>query len=317
MNKHFISVIICSYNRCERIKDTLDSLLLQEFDKSFEHEIIVVDNNSKDRTKEIVKDYIPKFHGILRYVFESKQGLSFARNRGIKEAKGQIIAFTDDDCLIDKLWLRNIVNTFLEYNADCVFGKIIPKWEGANLPKWLERNKKMWRILGTLDYGENNKLIDSEKFEFYGSNFSIKKEILSEIGLFNTELGRKGTLLLSGEDTEFFNKLLVSKKRIVYNPKVYVHHKVQEYRTKKRYFIKWHFFTGVSLAYRDHVKFSKKKFLGVPLWFLKESIPTYLEFLKFLITMNSEETVRYGLKIILSFGVYVGCFKRWLSLCQK
>jgi len=83
--KDFISVIICTYNRCESLKDTLDSLLAQECDGTFNWEVIVVDNNSKDRTKEVVESYMHKFGGKLRYLFEPRQGKSHALNKEIKK----------------------------------------------------------------------------------------------------------------------------------------------------------------------------------------------------------------------------------------
>jgi glycosyltransferase involved in cell wall biosynthesis len=178
MNNLLISVIISTYNRCESLKDTLDSLLNQECNGSFDWEVIVVDNNSKDKTREVIDSYMPKFNGRLRYVFEPKQGLSYARNRGIKESEGEIIAFTEDDAIVDKEWLSNIYSTFMNYKCDVLFGKILLKWEGEP-PRWL--TKRFYGNLGYLDYGNKLFFVDSDRYEFFGGNLSIKKTVFQEI----------------------------------------------------------------------------------------------------------------------------------------
>ena len=97
-----ISIIICTYNRSESLKRTLQSLKEMSVSDDIEWELLIVDNNSTDNTREAVNDFTKTSGLNCRYVFESKQGLSNARNRGVKEACGEIIAFTDDDVIVDK-----------------------------------------------------------------------------------------------------------------------------------------------------------------------------------------------------------------------
>lgn len=103
-----ISVIIPTYNRCDLLKATLTSLLDQYLDPGFVYEVLVIDNNSTDRTKDAVENLLGSFQGRLRYFFEKQQGKSFALNRGLNEARGEILAMTDDDCRLDKNWLVSI-----------------------------------------------------------------------------------------------------------------------------------------------------------------------------------------------------------------
>lgn len=118
--KNLISVIICTYNRHESLKDTLNSLITQERDGSFDYEVIVVDNNSNDETKRIVNAYELQANDKLKYLFEPKQGKSYALNRGILESRGEAIAFTDDDAVADRNWVREIWLTFKMFNCDGV-----------------------------------------------------------------------------------------------------------------------------------------------------------------------------------------------------
>ena len=104
-----ISIIIATYNRRSHLILTLESLLKQQTDASFEYEVIVVDNNSNDATKTAVESEFSKWNGRLKYFLEPNKGKSYAMNKGINESKGQIIAFTDDDVIVDPRWLLNIV----------------------------------------------------------------------------------------------------------------------------------------------------------------------------------------------------------------
>ena len=129
-----LSVIICTYNRANSLADTLLCLTKQSYDIA-NWELIVVDNNSSDNTKEIIYEYHRKLPN-LTYKFEPQQGLSFARNLGINSAKGAIIAFTDDDVLPENDWLTQIQNNMEKYNCDACGGYIAPKWE-SQPPAWL------------------------------------------------------------------------------------------------------------------------------------------------------------------------------------
>src|SRR3989338_4248986 len=135
-----ISVVIATYNRCESLIKTLQSIADQTGIDQADYEIIVVDNNSTDRTKEAVESLAKSFNSRITYLFEPRQGKTFAANRGIEQAKGQIIAMTDDDCVVDRNWLANIWKTFSTKNIDLLAGKVIAECDGA-WPEWLDKTK--------------------------------------------------------------------------------------------------------------------------------------------------------------------------------
>ena len=103
-----ISVILCTYNRCQSLTRALESVAASQMPNSLDWEILVVDNNSKDRTREVMSEFCLRHPGRVRYLFEAQQGLSNARNAGIREAHGEIIAFTDDDITVEPTWLQNL-----------------------------------------------------------------------------------------------------------------------------------------------------------------------------------------------------------------
>src|SRR5215211_3717110 len=123
-----ISAIITTYNRCDLLATAIDSLLGQE-SGGVTYEVIIVDNNSTDRTREAVESFIARGHTNLSYVFEPRQGISYGRNAGIANSKSQIIAFTDDDVYVSKNWIANIKRAFDEHpEVDFAGGRILPRW---------------------------------------------------------------------------------------------------------------------------------------------------------------------------------------------
>jgi glycosyltransferase involved in cell wall biosynthesis len=148
-----ISIIICTYNRSENLKECFDCLASQEITHGFSWEVILVDNNSSDQTKEYTKNYAKNCNFLLRYDFELKQGLSHARNHGIKTSNGDILIFIDDDIRVSIQWLQSIYNTFKAHQCDAVGGRIHIESE-SNLPKfrqypasngWLRRVSIWWQ----------------------------------------------------------------------------------------------------------------------------------------------------------------------------
>jgi glucosyl-dolichyl phosphate glucuronosyltransferase len=288
-----ISVIIATHNRCESLKDTLDSLLVQEAIASFDYEILVIDNNSKDKTKETVELYIHKFGGKLRYLLETKQGKSFALNLAIKEARGEIIAFTDDDAVADKNWLVNIGKCYLEYNFNVIGGKVLPLYPG-NAPKWIIDNKYL--LSGPVpihDYGNNTKIYDVKTmFPFLGANMAIKKDCFNRYSLFRTDLG-PGTKM-RGEDTELFKRFIKNGEIIYYCGEALIWHKVDAKRANYKYIAKWQFSLG-----RYYVKTGQAKtkyklafIFGIPRYLFKIAAKDFVLLIlnignrtKFLITL--------------------------------
>ena len=201
-----ISIIICTYNRADILKYTLDSFL-NCTKTNISYELYVIDNNSSDNTKDVVMSFSEK-DLTIKYYFESKQGLSEARNSGISISLGDIIAFVDDDVYFDPSWLIEVVRIFKDYpEASCMGGKSRPQFESGK-PEWIV--DEFFEYYGSTNSGDVIKWMLYPEHPF-GLNMAFKCNVFHNLGLFNQNLGRKKKNLLSGEESEFFlgsNKLI-------------------------------------------------------------------------------------------------------------
>lgn len=132
-----ISVIVCTYNRSESLRRTLVSLAQLQAPSDTPWELLVVDNNSTDETAEVVETFSRSSSFPVRYAFAGNKGLSHARNEGIRVARGDIIAFTDDDVTVDSRWLWELQRIFDQFGCMAIGGKIIPVWTSPK-PSWLK-----------------------------------------------------------------------------------------------------------------------------------------------------------------------------------
>jgi glycosyltransferase involved in cell wall biosynthesis len=239
-----ISVILCTYNRCENLGKALESVASSRLPDSIGWEILVVDNNSKDRTKEVVEEYASRCPARFRYLFESKQGLSNARNAGIAAARGVAIAFTDDDVTVDPYWLCNLTGPILEGQCSGVGGRIV--LGDFEPPSWLAISGPMslGGPLAQFDLGDEPGRLEKPPF---GACMAFHKTVFEECGGFRTDLGRSGQNLNGNEDTEFGSRLLAKRLSLLYVPSAVVYHPVPEERLSREYFLAYHFDYGRAL----------------------------------------------------------------------
>ncbi len=305
-----ISVVICTYNRCDSLLDTLKALSAQVVTNGLQLEVIVVDNNSSDRTKETVHEATGQCRWPMRYVFEPKQGLSHARNRGIQEAKGDIIAFTDDDVLPEPSWVQALAEAFDAYGADCVGGKIVPFWLQVP-PAWLvseAMQKQSWAILAMLDHGPEPCVAGPYDQGFlYGASMAFKKTVFKEQGGFRPDLGPQGSVPLRGDDTEMVDRLLRTGKRIVYTPQAVVRHKVRPERMRMAYIRRLRFQTGRSVALM-----SSSNGRHVPGWLAWECLNNGVGAVWAYVRRRQDSGVQCDLQFWTQLGQIVGAMQvRW------
>ncbi|HVG22176.1 MAG TPA: glycosyltransferase [Blastocatellia bacterium] len=230
-----LSVIISTYDRKILLSEALKSALSQQA-AGLSYEVIVIDNNSSDGTREVVESFMVRGHGNLRYAFERVQGLSHARNAGIRIARGSIIAFTDDDVRLTPAWAASIKRAFHEHpEVDCVAGKILPKWN-SDPPSWLTHEH--WTALALQDYGDKPLLIGSENpLCFAGANLSFRREVFDRIGVFSPKYPR-------AQDTELLMRFWQAGHLGLYEPDAIVVADVQPERLTKSYHRRWHITNG-------------------------------------------------------------------------
>lgn len=220
-----VSVVICSYNRAAYIGAALDSLYQQTASKA-DFEVIVVDNNSTDGTDQVfVQWHATHSEGNFYYTTETKQGASFARNKGAQLAKGVWLCFMDDDAIATPDYIQNIIrHTQMHPDVLGFGGKIIPKYIPAE-PKWM--SYYVSSLVGNFDYAPTACVFENGKYPLE-SNMIMKKSAFDVVGGFNVAIpGVVGTLRIGGEGKELFYKIIALGEKIYYDPSLLVYHVVE------------------------------------------------------------------------------------------
>lgn len=257
-----ISVVVCTYNREKFIGKCLECLKNQTIDFS-KFEVLVIDNNCKDNSGTIINEFIINNPELpFYYYFEQNQGLSFARNRGIRESKGTWITYIDDDAEAEPNFLEEIEKAILKYdNAVGFGGKIIPNFVDGE-PIWMSKYLES-AFASKLDKGNNFGIFGKDISGFpIGCNMTYLKEFLVKIGGFDPELGRKGDLGLAGEEKHIFLESLKTNLKVNYLPSAIVHHVIEKNRLEDKYLIKLSNGIGKSEKYRtiqiSNIEYFKK-----------------------------------------------------------
>ena len=228
-----LSLIVCTYNRDKYLYGALQCIAENGFPTEA-YEIILVNNMSTDNTEAECQRFQKDHPEVdFHYFVETHQGLSFARNRGIEESRGDTLVFLDDDSYIQKGYLENLQKQLEAHpDADAFGGKIDPIFESGEAPKWLSKWNYSW--VSAINLGEKVCQFKGKAFPI-GANMGIKKAMLSKIGVFNTELGRSKKNLMGGEEKDLFERIRQQGGNIYYFPDVVVHHVIPPSRTTKEY----------------------------------------------------------------------------------
>jgi glucosyl-dolichyl phosphate glucuronosyltransferase len=298
------SIIVCTYNRAESLRDTLSALRSQQTPADRQWEVIVVDNNSTDQTRQVVEE-VQKAWPLLRYEHETKQGLSHARNQGIAHAQGDVILFTDDDVRPEADWLETTLAGLEDHQADACGGYIAPIWETPP-PAWLTERFYGFLAIRT-DCCEDYTLTTASQTPF-GANMAIRKGVFEKVGLFDTTRGRKGNVLASGEDGEMFQRILVSGFKVVFLGKSRVHHKVESFRLTKRYFRRWRFQTSLNIAQSRGLTGERRVF-NIPLYVFPQLLRAIGRMVWGHLTQPRDEAFNREIIVFHFLGLIQGLFR--------
>ncbi len=253
------SVIVCSYNRAQLLVKTLEALRRQSIPAGLTWEVIVVDNNSRDDTRQVVERAAASWPE-LRYEFEPKQGLSHARNRGVRCARGKTILFTDDDVLPEPDWVEQALAGLERFQADACGGYIAPIWEEPP-PAWPTSRFHGFLAI-RMEENRSYEMGASSQTPF-GANMAMRRGVFDRVGLFDTSRGRVGDVLASGEDGEIFDRILGSGARVVFLHDARVHHRIEAFRLHKRYFRRWCMQTSRNLVQNRGLP-GERTLFGIP-----------------------------------------------------
>ncbi|MBL8013009.1 MAG: glycosyltransferase family 2 protein [Candidatus Omnitrophica bacterium] len=266
------SIIICTCNRSDLVIEALKTVSLLKTDGSFSYEVIVIDNSAQGTIKPSVDSVVSYFKNNILYSHEPQRGKSFALNHGLTLAKGDVVAFTDDDVVVPEDWLIQLNAKFDKYNCDGIGGRVLPIYPD-NTPQWIKDNAvKLAGGVVIYDYGEGDFSYTpkSDYFPFIGANFAFKRSVFDTCGPFRVDLG-PGTPVIVGEDTEMVERLAYHGKTLYYCGKVLIRHPVDLNRLRLKHMAKWHIALGRYAAKREienKVKISSY-FFGIPRYLYK------------------------------------------------
>lgn len=241
-----LSIIVCTRNRAQLLPLCLESLVRQRDVAEGDYEILVVDNGSTDKTRQVVEG-VQRQSERVRYFYESKLGLSVARNAGVRQARGEIVCFGDDDALAAPDFVKEILSSFQDPDVLCVGGKIVASWPDGSPPEWFA--PRYGNVVGQTSFGETTRWLKGNEFPF-GGNLSLRKAVLHRTGGFDENLGKRGQNNIWGEEMDLCHRMQRQGLRFLYNPRARVDHIVGRHRANRRYFIESIFGKGVTEGYQ-------------------------------------------------------------------
>jgi len=236
-----LTVAICTYNRSLLLSRALDSVAKQGLGE--ELEILVVDNGSTDNTSDLVAA-LQSRDGRIRYVVEPEPGIAHARNRALKEARGEYLAFIDDDAWAETNWLANLTAPIqtIRPAPECVVGPVSLVWEGDR-PAWFP--ERFETLLCKYEMGDTAHFLGAGGY-LLTTNSLFHRQTLLALGGVRTDLGHKRKALIGGEDNDIFNRLIANDYHVYYQPTALVFHPVPKERQTRRFLFRRLFWDGAS-----------------------------------------------------------------------
>lgn len=300
-----LSVVLSTYNRGALLSNALEKLRVQQTN-GIDYEIIVVDNNCTDHTKELVHSFIAR-DSHFRYIFEGRQGLSYARNAGIEAAQSDLIVFCDDDVEASPSWVQKNYEAGLRFpDADYIGGRVLPIWSGP-VPSWVRQTMAPFALS---DLGDEPFVVSPEKPHcLVGASLGVRRRAFDKTGLFSIKTQRVKNSIGSTEDFDWQIKVWAYGGHGVYDPSIVCATEVPKDRLSKSYHRRWHLGHGKfnAIARRPQWEGSRR-ILGVPAFMYRQAMESALGFSKFLLRGKGAEA--FENEALLLF--YIGFIKqRW------
>jgi glycosyltransferase involved in cell wall biosynthesis len=266
-----LTVLVCTYNRRPDLMELLASVAAQEGVAPSAFEVVVVDNNSKDGTREAVQDFTVRTPSLrTRYFFEGRQGKSNALQLGLAQAWGEFVFVLDSDQLLPPNYIATVLEDFRRHpEVSIIGGRVLPRWSGP-VPGWL--TPRHWSAVAMLDYGSEPVLMDRSKpLCLLAASFRLSA--INRVGGFRPELGVSAGRIGSVEDVDIINRILETGAKGLYDPALWLEHKAEPDRMTKRYHRRWHYGHGRFFALLGDKNIERCRFrlFGVPSHFYRDA----------------------------------------------
>jgi glycosyltransferase involved in cell wall biosynthesis len=301
-----LSIAVCTYNRANRLPHLIDVLRSKEC--PVQSEIIVIDNNSTDDTQQVIRKLTDAGDVPLRYVKETRQGIVHARNRAIEFSReSKFLAFIDDDELPGPNWIKAAVDALDREGAGCVGGEIRVKLTCEKRPPWLEDD--LLGFLGEKKYATEPFWITDRSTPVWSGNIAYRTSVFADGLRFDSRYNRKGIGIGGGEDAIMFDSLLKRGVNIRYRPDMVVDHFVEEWKIKRRYFLKLHFIAGIKYG-RYVTGEYERTVMGVPPFMFRQVLRQWG---RVFLTLLARESgmLRQAMNGAHATGMIIGRFQRW------
>ena len=272
-----ISVVISTWNRAASLARALDSLA-RLHPPADDWELIIVDNNSTDDTKRVCLECADAFP--LRYSFDPTPGKWGAVNRAIPSARGTLLAFTDDDVVVEPAWLTALVSAAARHPEASFFGgRVLPLWESPP-PRWLATRAEgaLRGLAVSCNFGPTERPLSADDGVFLGANMAFRREVFERGWRFPESLGPRGATRNPGGETKLMSDLLADGTTAVWVPDAVVSHWNETTRATEAYLRKWFTAEGRSLVVQGTIARIGPTWVGVPRYLLRrwaQSAVTY------------------------------------------
>jgi glycosyltransferase involved in cell wall biosynthesis len=302
----FVSVILPTYRRPHGLRRALASVLDQTFPAS-SYEILVIDNNSPDDTARVIDEIAREHPGRVRRLFEVRQGVSYARQAGIDQARGEIIAFFDDDVHVARNWLETIVETLEAHpEVQCVGGRVLPEWS-VPPPAWLTCDH--WSPLGLQDYGDRPlRMSSANPRGLISANLACRAAVLRTVGGFSPALQRVKDGIGSLEDDDWNRRFWKAGGVGLYQPTLVAWTDVPPERLTRKYHRRWHLGHGrfYALLRADEIERSNLGALfGVPAHLYRAAFSDLAGLMRSIVTGREDAAFLHEIRLRF-FGGFLG-----------
>jgi glucosyl-dolichyl phosphate glucuronosyltransferase len=260
-----LTVAICTWNRSELLRQTMQSLVGMRPAKHYDWDLLVVNNNCTDATEEVLSEFLSRLP--LRRIFEAQPGLSNARNAAVRAATGDYILWTDDDVLVSEDWLSGYADAIRRWPGAAFFGGPVLPWFAVPPPEWLTRSWSTVRTafavreLGDEAFAFNDQLLP------FGANYAVRTSVQRAFE-YDPQLGRVKKDLASGEETKVLKSLLSHGHTGFWVPPASVRHYLPQERLTLRYLRRYYSAEG-EVEERSAGPFVGARVAGYPRWLLK------------------------------------------------